>query len=580
MTGDSNISPITASISAVEPAVGPAQQIAHADQIAHSDKLVRKLYQIRDNVWCMVGNGLSNQSFVEGPSGLICIDTGECVEEMQSALDEVRKFTSAPVVACLYTHFHYVNGTTALLSEVEGEGSEALPVYGHSGIAGNIARYGGEVGPRITRGMVHQFAISMPTEGPDGCVNVGLGRFFRNSEHAPFTHGHIPVTNSFDHSLKANIAGLEVEFTHAPSDADDSATIWFPELGVCINNLVWPALFNVFAIRGEEYRDPRILLTGLDYMAELGADHLLGAHGPPLSGKDEIDEVITDYRDSIQLLWDQTVRGVNKGLSLDELTRFVQLPERFNRTYFTRQFYGLVEHHVKQIHAGLFGWFDEDVANLFPLAPKDRATRIVDGFGGPEKVLTMMDAAMESDDYRWALELGAWLEKATEDQANKDALANVVRIIGQRTTSANIRNWCLTKALELEGTIDLSRFRQHRFRVEEVLAKPPETFVKVLRVLLIPEKTLDLDMEVRWRFDDGTTTGLKIRRGVAIPTSGDSAQQEILLNHGDWARILGGKLSFAAALAEGNVLVKGDEAAVTGFFSSFDHASFGSQYSA
>ena len=45
-----------------------------------------------------------------------------------------------------------------------------------------------------------------------------------------------------------------MEFTPAPSDADDSITIWFPDLGVCVNNLAWPALFNVFAIRGEEYR--------------------------------------------------------------------------------------------------------------------------------------------------------------------------------------------------------------------------------------------------------------------------------------------------------------------------------------
>lgn len=575
MTREFNSSSSTASISATEPVIGPNNQLAHPEHIAHTERLVRELYQVRDKVWCMVGNGLSNQSFVEGPEGLICIDTGECIEEMQSALEEVRKFTSAPVVACLYTHFHYVNGTTALNSETAGGNQDnAFPIYGHSGIAGNIARYGGEVGPRITRGLVHQFAISMPTEGPDGCVNVGLGNFFRNSDHAPFTPGHVPVTHSFETSMKADIAGLKVEFTHAPSDANDSATIWFPELGVCINNLLWPALFNVFAIRGEEYRDPRILLAGLDYMAELGADHLLGAHGPPLSGKEQIDEVILDYRDSIQLLWDQTVRGVNKGLSLDDLTRFVQLPERFNRTYFTQQFYGLVEHHVKQIHAGLFGWFDEDVANLFPLAPVDRATRIVEGFGGAEQVLSMVNVAVDSRDYRWALELASWLEKATDDQVNRDALANVIRLISQRTTSANIRNWCLTKALELEGALNLSRFREHRFRVDEVLAKPPATFVKVLRVLLIPELTADLVMEVRWRFDDGSTTGLKIRQGVAIPTEGIAASNEINIAHADWAKMLGGKLTFDAAVAEGTVQISGNEAEVKRFFRSFDHPSF------
>ena len=104
---------LPASISNIDPAVGPLHQLAHPDHISHSERLVRKLYQLRDNVWCMVGNGLSNQTFIEGPEGLICIDTGECVEEMQEALEDLRKFTSAPVFACLYTHLHYFNGTTA-----------------------------------------------------------------------------------------------------------------------------------------------------------------------------------------------------------------------------------------------------------------------------------------------------------------------------------------------------------------------------------------------------------------------------------------------------------------------------------
>jgi alkyl sulfatase BDS1-like metallo-beta-lactamase superfamily hydrolase len=50
-------------------------------------------------VWSVIGNGLSNQNFVEGPEGLIAIDTGESVEEMRWALDAVREETAAPVVA-------------------------------------------------------------------------------------------------------------------------------------------------------------------------------------------------------------------------------------------------------------------------------------------------------------------------------------------------------------------------------------------------------------------------------------------------------------------------------------------------
>ena len=74
-------------------------------------------------------------------------------------------------------------------------------------------------------------------------------------------------------------------------------------MGVCVNNLVWPALFNIFAIRGEEFRDPRILLEGLDHLASLPAVQLIAAHGPPLEGRKEIAGVIEDYADSIRYIW-------------------------------------------------------------------------------------------------------------------------------------------------------------------------------------------------------------------------------------------------------------------------------------
>ena len=117
----------------------------------------------------------------------------------------------------------------------------------------------------------------------------------------------------------------------APSDADDSITIWFPDLGVCVNNLIWPVLFNVFAIRGEEYRDPRILLAGIDYILSLSPEVVIGTHGPPIVGTELAKTEITRYRDRIQFLWDQTVRGINKGMDLEQLTQFVQLPRSGGR---------------------------------------------------------------------------------------------------------------------------------------------------------------------------------------------------------------------------------------------------------
>lgn len=567
--------PLPQSIGDDTPAVGPAGQLAHPDAVAHLERLEPKCYRVGGSAWCLVGNGLSNQTFVEAPEGLIVIDTGDCVEEMRAALAAVRTETDRPVVACIYSHFHYVNGTRALLEEPT---TQNLQIYGHAGIPGNLARFGGEVAPRSSRGLVHQFGLLLPDEGPDALLHCGLGLHLRNPAHAPYTPGYVPARHTFDDRLETRIAGLDVVMTHAPSDATDSITIWFPDLRLCVNNLIWPSLFNIFAIRGEEYRDPRIVLRGIDELHALAPDHLIGTHGPPISGEG-VSEAILDSRDAIQFIWDQTVRGSNRGLRLDELTRAVQLPPRFRRSYFTRELYGLVEHHVRQVHAGLFGWLDEDESRIFPVPEAERARKLIAGFGGRARVIDQVESAMAEGDWRWAAELATWLVRTPEcEDADRGRLATILRHFARHTPSANVRNWCLTRALNLEGRIDLSRFLTHRFRRDEVLAAPPEGFVPVLRVLLDPARSAGIDDELAWCFAGGRRAGLRIRGQVAIPTDGREAELSLHLSHETWAEILSGRLTLPEAESKHLVSCQGDSARIAHFLDAFDHPALSRVY--
>lgn len=572
----SNGMSISDSFEAGSATTGPRGQRAHPLTIEHSDRLVEKLYKVGDKAWSLVGNGLSNQSFVEGPEGLIVIDTGECNEEMAAALAAVRKETDAPIVACIYTHFHYVGGTEALLAE-----NSELPIWGHAGIQANLERFGGEIAPRVTRGLVHQFAIAMPADGPDGVVNLGLGNFFRNPNHAPFTNGYLPAQHTFDAPMQTTIAGLEVEFYPAPSDATDSATIWFPQLKLAVNNLLWPTLFNVFAIRGEEYRDPRILLRGLDELNALGVDHLIGAHGPPMSGTAEIDQRTRDYRDSIQFMWDQTVRCANRGLTLNETIAAIKLPDYFKSHYTTQQLYGVVEHHVRQIYSGLFGWFDEDEANLFPVPGPERLQKLIAGFGGVNAVRQAVDQALVEEDYRWAIELASWLVRCElNEDGRADAgeaedrlrLATALRGAAYNTTSANVRNWCVTRALELDGSSNLQRFRTHRFQKRELARRPATESLGLLRVLLVPERAGELHQTLTLSFTDGGAAALTIRHGVAVPAVGEALPEAALtasISSENWFEIMGGKLALSEAMADG-VLETSHAEGLKAFFACFD----------
>ncbi|MFM8602172.1 MAG: alkyl sulfatase dimerization domain-containing protein [Actinomycetota bacterium] len=537
----------------------------HRDHLAQGQFIARRLHTVRDGVWCLVGNGLSNQTFIDAPGGIIAIDTGESVEEMRMALAALRTVSQRPVAAVVYSHFHYVEGTQAVLEE--GNCVRPLPVYGHPRISGNKARAAGEIGPAYGRGLVEQFSMALPADGPDGNVNVGLGFDYRNPAHAPFTPGYLPVTHEISDG-EVTIAGMRVLTKWSPSDADDTVNLYFPSIGTCVHNTVWPALFNVFAIRGEEYRDPRVLITGVDNIIAWGPEHLVGAHGEPISGAARVAEVSTRYRDSIQFLWDQTVRGLNKGWTADEIAQRVTLPALYDEDYLTSERYGLAEHHVRQICAGLRGWFDGDEAKLFPLHPAERNARLIAGFGGRATVAQQAAEAFDSGDLRWGLELAAWLVRSEGAvQEERDLLARGLRLLAERTPAANIRSWALTRARHLDRSGPMDRYYGHTFGSKANAHTASTDVIRTLRVLVDPAAAEGRTAHVCFVVD-GEAAGLHLRNCVAVPTDGREADATVTLTRRVLLSVLGGKVAWPDAEVE----ISGDPSAVETLRGCLDHA--------
>lgn len=547
-------------------------QHVHADHAAQSEVIRGGFMRVRDGVWCLIGNGLSNQTFIEAPEGIIAVDTGESIEEMREALRQLREVTNAPIASVIYTHFHYVEGTKAILEE--GNHVVPLPIYGHERIPFNKSRTLAEVSPAYGRGLVEQFAIVMPTEGPDATVNVGLGFFYKNPAHAPFTPGYIPATHTLGEEGSLTIAGLPVRYRYSPSDADDSVNFLFPTIDTCVHNTVWPTLFNVFAIRGEEYRDPRVLIPGIDNIIEWAPEHLVATHGPALSGKENIKMKATRYRDSIQYLWDQTVRGINKGWTADEVAWRVRLPELYDVDYLTSERYGVGEHHVRQIYAGLRGWFDGDEAKLFPEEPAERNAKLIDGFGGREEVRHRVAAALESNDIRWATEMATWLARsAGSTEQDRDLLASCLRVVARRTPSANVRNWSITRARHLDGSFPMDRFMRHTFNPKFLGDTPVATLIHTLRVLLEPSSVEGLDHHVAFEVGN-EIAGLHVRNCVAVPTDGRGAESVVRLTRDTLLTVLSGRSRWVDEVATGSVAITGDAELVGVVCAAFDHPGF------
>ena len=546
-------------------AVAPNGARVHEDHLAQSSVLRRDFYEVRPGTWCFVGNGLSNQTFIDAPEGIIAFDTGESVQELALALKELRTRTTRQIAAVVYTHFHYVEGTQAVLDE--GNYVKPLPIYGHRRISENKARTSGEIAPAYGRGLVEQFAMVLPADGPDGLVNVGLGLFYRNPAHAPGTSGFLPVTHPLPDEGAITIAGEPVLVRHSPSDSDDSINFFFPNTQVCVHNTVWPVLFNVFAIRGEEYRDPRVLIPGIDNILAWAPEYLVATHGPPLSGRDRIRETSERYRDSLQFLWDQTVRGINKGWTMDEVAAKVALPALYDQDHRTSERYGVGEHHVRQIYAGLRGWFDGEESKLFPLRPEERFEKLIAGFGGRGEVAKQATAAFDADDVRWGMELATWLARSTDaTTVDKELLARGLRLIAERTPAANIRNWAITRARHLDGQTPMDRFMKHSFGARTIASVSSTDLIHTLRVLLDPARAEGLRAHVRFVVD-GELVGLLLRTCVAVPTDGKDASVEVAMTRTTLTAILSTKQLWSAA----DIRVTGDSAVVDSFRRCFDH---------
>jgi len=545
--------------------VSPNGARVHEDHLAQSAVLRRNFYEVCPGAWCLVGNGLSNQTFIDAPGGIIAFDTGESVQEMAVALKELRAHTDRPIAAVVYTHFHYVEGTQAVLDE--GNHANPLPVYGHRRIAENKARTAGEIASAYARGLVEQFGIVMPADGPDGLVNVGLGLFYRNPAHAPATFGFLPVTHPLPDEGEVIIAGERVLVRHSPSDSDDSINFFFPRSKVCVHNTIWPVLFNVFAIRGEEYRDPCVLVPGIDNIIGWSPEHLIATHGPPLSGRERIRETSERYRDSLQFLWDQTVRGINKGWTMDEVASRVALPTLYDQDHFTSERYGVGEHHVRQIYAGLRGWFDGEESKLFPLRPEERFEKLIAGFGGRGEVAKQASSAFDADDVRWGVELATWLARSADATAeDKKLLARGLRLVAQRTPAANIRNWAITRARHLDGQTPMDRFMKHSFGARTIAHVSAKDLIHTLRVLLEPARAEGVTVHIRFVVD-GEPAGLLLRNCVAVPTDGAGAVVEVAMTRTTLVAILSTKQPWSTA----NVEVTGDSAVVDTFRRCFDH---------
>jgi len=530
----------------------------HPGLAAHTAEFDTRVYEVTAGVYVAVGFGLANSIMVEGDTCVFLVDVMGSIESARAVKAEFRRLTTKPIAALIYTHNHadHVFGGKGFVPD------GSVDVYAHETTQFYIDRVVNIIRPIITQRSARMFGNYLPREGADAMVNAGIGPYLEIG-HAGGTLGLIRPTKTFEDELQLELCGVKVELVHAPGETNDQIFVWLPEKKLLMpGDNVYRAFPNLYTIRGTLYRDVLEWSRSIDQMRARRPEHLVPSHTRPVSGAEKVMEILTAYRDAIQYVHDQTIRGINQGLTPDELVEVVRLPPHLRDHPYLQEFYGTVEWSVRSIFTGYLGWFDGDTATLSPASPNERARGFVELAGGQRALLDAARQALETERYAWAAELATQVLRVDPGlEEGKRLKAAALRALGRRSMSPNARNYYLTQARELEGAVFVRVEQEFDEGVRELVDSIPiGNFIAAMPTSLDPGKSANANLVVGFRFPDvGEAYTIHVRRGVAEvqPKLLESADVLVTTETGVWRELVLGLRNPALAFASDAVEVEG-----------------------
>ncbi len=319
------------------------------------------------------------------------------------------------------------------------------------------------------------------------------------------------------------------------------------------------------------------MIESIDKLREIDAEIVIGAHGEPLVG-DEADRIATMHRDAYAFVYNQSVRGINMGLSPDELAATVRLPEHLTEDPWIFPAYVDWEYNVRGQYGGIVGWFGEDSADLHPPADSELGAVMIETAGGSDALIASGQQAMDDKAYNLAAKLMSYVIAAEPDNGTaKQLKADALRQMAQTTRSGiQTRNFMLTEALHLEGKIDRFGPSPVSFfgdpSTESILATPPGTFVKLLEISIDPAASANVQRIASVNFSDlDRTWALHVRRGVAEVSENvpENVDVSITLPRLTWAKMVIREITLADAIASGDASVEGEQGALEEILATF-----------
>lgn len=430
------------------------------------------LFEVSDGIYQVRGYDMSNLTLVETDSGYIVFDPLMSVECTKAAMDLVKEnIGDKPIKAVIISHSHvdHYGGIKGLISEEDVADSSLsldeqldsgkIPIIVPEGFTEHAVSENIYAGNAMGRRASYQYGVVLD-KGVEGSMSMGIGM-----GQSIGTQSFITPTYEIKETGESyTIDGTELEFqitpgTEAPAEMNtyfkDKRALWMAEN--CTGTL-----HNLYTLRGAQVRDGNAWANYINEAVTLYGDKTdvtFQSHNWPHWGNDIVNEYMTNTAAVYKYINDQTLMYINQGYTSDEISNMIELPEKLEKVWYTRQYYGTVAHNSKAVYQKYMGWYDANPVNLDPLTPTDSAKKYVEYLGDTNKVLELAKADFDKGEYKWVAEITNVLVYA--DPTNTDArylCADALEQLGYEAESGTWRNCYLSAAKELRNgtTVDKS----------------------------------------------------------------------------------------------------------------------------
>lgn len=410
-------------------------------------KVTERIYQVRNF-------DLSNITFIEGDTGLIVIDPLISSETARASIELMRKHRGdKPVTAVIYTHSHvdHYGGVKGVLAD-EDISSGKVRILAPEGFLEHAVSENVLAGNAMGRRATYMYGALLPRD-PRGHVDAGLGKTVSLGQVSLVPPNEIIKETG----TRLVIDGVEIVFQMTPdTEAPAEMNFFFPQLkALCMAENCSCHMHNIYTPRGAQVRDAKSWSHYINEAIDLfGADTdvLFASHHWPRWGRDVTIDFLKKQRDMYKYVHDQTLRFANHGLTPTEIAEEIALPPTLAGEWYTRGYYGTLNHNAKAVYQRYLGWFDGNPANLHKLPPVEAGKRYVEFMGGALALLRKAREAYDNGEYRWVAEVVNHLVFADPSNAEaRNLQADALEQMGYQAESGPWRGFYLTAAMELRN---------------------------------------------------------------------------------------------------------------------------------